>query len=213
MGPQLIAPAAGRFRLIAVGASAVLVIAGSVMSWISFAHIGSLQVVVDQSGIELGYGLVTVACGFGLGLLTVQAARGGAMSMRVARSLAGATLTTLAATVALVMLRPAGSYAEHGPAVLVLGIFVTGLGAWTAALATLRLPLPEPASRLETALVEMALGGWGVLLVGAFVWTLLAFEPVNRQGMLGTAFVVLALLMGLVLFTESLLDIRRVRDR
>lgn len=143
--------ASGRLRgsvasAIVVIASAVMVF-GSTQEWATFSG-GALMSLIDRSGIELGYGVVTFLCGVGVGLIGLRAAADGGVAQyrgwAVLLSLV-ALATVLVAFAALVlnvgeMYSDFGGLLSHGEA-----LYAVGIAAATGAIAAWRLQLPKAA--------------------------------------------------------------------
>jgi hypothetical protein len=123
----------------AVGGVAMVV--GSTQEWATFSG-GFLSSLIDRSGIELGYGVVTLLCGVGVSLIGLGAAttRGVTRFRWWAMTLSVIGLAIVVLAYAVLALRIGemdsefGGFLSHGE-----GLYAVGIGAATGAIAASRL--------------------------------------------------------------------------
>jgi hypothetical protein len=108
---------------------AAVMVFGSTQQWATFSG-GTLLSLIDRSGIELGYGVLTLLCGVGVGLIGVRAARNGGVTRfrRRAMTLSVIGFATVALAYAALALDIGKMYSEfggllsHGEALYAVGI-------------------------------------------------------------------------------------------
>lgn len=145
------AASSGRLRggvpsaVVVVGATVMII--GSTQEWATFSG-GFLMSLVDRSGVELGYGIVTLVCGVGVGLIGLGAARRGGVTpyrrRAVLLSLVALATVVLAYTALVMdigeMYSGFGGLLSHGEA-----LYAVGISAATCSIAARGLRLPKGA--------------------------------------------------------------------
>jgi hypothetical protein len=124
----------------AVGGVAMVV--GSTQEWATFSG-GTLMSLIDRTGIELGFGILTLLCGIGVGLIGFDAARSGGVTRfrrwAVVLSIIGLAIVVLAYAMLAVpigeMYSEFGGFLSHGEALHAVGIgaATSAIAAWTLA--------------------------------------------------------------------------------
>jgi hypothetical protein len=128
----------------AVAAGGALIAAGSVLPWVTAT--GAFGISISRSGVEGGDGLITIGLGIGIGLLGLSMVRGRNLSRwKLAFVASVVTLILIAIDYSVIQGRIDDLADDSIFATIGLGVWVVGIGAVIASLASWRLRSEERA--------------------------------------------------------------------